>query len=117
MGLVARSLEEKGFATVTLTMVPEYQRAVGMPRVAAIEHPFGRPVGQIQDRDGQRAVLLETLSVLEKAKSPGEVFHLPFAWPEAPEKTDWHPPVVSPIVKMLMGDIKEARKKETRKKN
>ena len=111
MGLVARSLEEKGFATVTLTMMPEYHRAVGMPRVAAIEHPFGRPVGQVRDREGQRAVLLETLSVFEKARGPGEVFHLPFAWPEPPEKADWHPPVASPIVRMLLGDIKEARKK------
>jgi hypothetical protein len=117
VGLVARFLEEKRFSTITLTMMPEYQKAVGMPRVAAIEHPFGRPVGQVKDREGQRAVLLETLSVLAKAKSPGEVVHLPFVWPESAEKTDWHPPVVSPIVKLFMGDIKEARKKQAQKEN
>ena len=112
MGLVARFLEEAGFSTVTLTMIPDFRRQVGIPRVAAIEHPFGRPVGQVNDSTGQRAVLLEALSVLERAEGPGEVFHLPFTWPEDPKKTDWHPPEPSPIIKLFMSDIKKLRKKE-----
>lgn len=59
-------------------MIPEYHRAVGIPCVAAIEYPFGQPVGGVRDREGQKAVLVETLSILEKARGPGEVFHLPF---------------------------------------
>ena len=43
MGLVARVIEAAGIPTVTLNMIPAYQALVGMPRVAAIEHPFGRP--------------------------------------------------------------------------
>ena len=110
MGLVARFLEAEGFSTVVLTVVPEFHRQTGMPRVAAIEYPFGRPVGDVGDRKGQHAVLQEALAVFEKAKSPGEVFNLPFSWPEDPRKVKWHPPEPSPLIKLFMGDIKKARK-------
>jgi len=98
-------------------MTPEFHREVGIPRVAAIEYPYGRPIGNVHDREGQRAVLLKALSVLAKAKSPGEVFHLPFTWPEQPKKTDWHPPEMSPIVKMLLDKIGKARKEAAQKGN
>jgi hypothetical protein len=55
-------------------------------------------------------VLLGALSVLEKAKRPGEVWHLPFTWPETPKETDWQPPEMSPLIKYYLEDIKKARK-------
>ncbi len=112
MGLVARYLETRGFSTICLTNVPEFHRQVGIPRVAAIEHPFGRPVGQVHDTEGQRKVLLETLSCLERAGKPGEVFHLPFTWPEDPRDTKWHPPEISPILKFFKDEIRKARLQE-----
>jgi len=69
-------------------------------------------VGQVGDREGQREVLLKTLEVLEGAKKPGEVCHLPFTWPEEPKKTDWHPPEMSPLIKFYLEDIRQARKNE-----
>ncbi|MCG2776724.1 MAG: hypothetical protein L6406_13705 [Desulfobacterales bacterium] len=101
-------MEEKGFSTVTLTVSPEFNREIGIPRVAAIEYPYGRPVGQVNDDEGQRKVLLETLSVLEKAQEPGQVFHLPFEWPEEPKETKWHPPVPTPVIKLYLDEIKKA---------
>ena len=89
-------------------MTPEYHREIGMPRVAAIEYPFGRPIGQANDREGQRRVLTQTLSILQKAQKPGQVSHLPFAWPEDPKNTNWHPPEISPIVKLFLDKIKKA---------
>ncbi|MCK5724666.1 MAG: hypothetical protein KAI84_19185 [Gammaproteobacteria bacterium] len=101
-------MEEKGFSTVTLTVSPEFNREIGIPRVAAIEYPYGRPVGQVNDDEGQRKVLLEALSVLEKAQEPGQVFHLPFEWPEEPKETKWHPPVASPVIKLYLDEIRKA---------
>jgi hypothetical protein len=69
-------------------------------------------VGQAGDREGQKQILLAVLEVLEKARKPGEIWHLPFTWPEEPKKTDWQPPEMSPIIKAHLDDIKEARKKE-----
>ncbi len=112
MGLAARFLEEAGFATVVLTPTPEFNKLVGVPRSAAIEYPYGRPVGQVGDKEGQRQVLLETLSVLEKAREPGEVWHLPFTWPEEPKNAKWQPPEMSPLIKLHLDEIRAARKSE-----
>jgi len=77
------------------------QRAVGMARVAAIEHPFGRPYGDVGDGETQSAVLEAALSVFEKASQPGHVEHLPFVWHEDPKQTKWHPAEPSPIIEMI----------------
>ncbi len=110
MGLAARFLEEKGFATVVLTPTYDFNRAVGVPRSAAIEYPYGRPVGEVGDREGQRAVLRATLDVLATAARPGEVRHLPFTWPQEPKQTKWQPPDMSPIVQANLEAIKAARR-------
>ena len=115
MGLAARYLEEAGLSTIVLTPTYEFQRAVGIPRSAAIEYPYGRPIGQVGDREGQRKVLLKTLEVLEKAQKPGEVWHLPFTWPEEPKVTDWQPSEMSPLIKFYLEDIKQARQAEAEK--
>lgn len=108
MGLVARFLEENGLSTVVLTMVPEFNREIGIPRIAAIEYPFGRVVGEVNDDAGQRDVLRAALSILETAETPGEVVHLPFTWHEAPAETKWHPPEISPVIKLYLAEIKKA---------
>ncbi len=112
MGLAARHLEEKGFSTVVLTPTPEFHRLVGIPRSAAIEYPYGRPVGQVGDREAQRRVVLQTLAFLEKASMPGEIRHLPFTWPEEPKDARWQPPEMSPIIRLYLEDIKKARRLE-----
>ena len=106
MGLVARKIEAAGIPTVTLNMIWPYQRLVGMPRLAAIEHPFGRPFGDVGDVETQRAVLRAMLDVAASATEPGEVVHLPFVWPQDPKETKWHPAEPSPIIAMM----KKARK-------
>ncbi len=74
-------------------------------------------MGQVGDREGQREVLLKTLEMLDKAKKPGEVWHLSFTWPEEPKNTDWQPPEMSPLIKFYLEDIKKARKQQEEKKN
>ena len=44
-------------ATITLSNIPDLTAAVSTPRVAAIEYPFGRTVGQPGGSAGQLAVL------------------------------------------------------------
>ena len=104
-----RKIEEAGIATVTLNMIWVYQRIIGMPRVAAIEHPFGRPYGDVGDRATQRAVLEAALAVAESARAPGHVEHLPFRWHQDPKETKWHPLEPSPIIAL----IKKRRAKQS----
>jgi D-proline reductase (dithiol) PrdB len=101
VGLVARKIEEAGIPTVTLEMIWIYTRLVGIPRVGAIEYPFGRPYGEVGDRDGQRAVLQAAFEIFDKAREPGHVEHLPFRWHEDPKQTRWHPSEPSPIIAMI----------------
>ena len=72
-----------------------------MPRVAAIEHPFGRPFGDVEDVSTQRDVLVEALAFATEAQEAGEIKHLPFRWHEGPKETKWHPSEPSPIIAMM----------------
>ena len=103
MGLVQRVLEANGFPTVALSMIPELTRAVGVPRLAGIGYPMGRPLGRPHDADGQRAVLRAMLELLPSARGPDTYVELPFVWPESPAQArnasrDVPPP---PIVELL----------------
>ena len=80
-------MEKANFTTIVLTPTHDFHRAVGIPRSAAIEYPYGRPVGQVDDRKGQRDVLLAVLSCLKQASKPGEIYHLPYTWPKEPKET------------------------------
>jgi len=100
---VQRVLEARGIPTVALSMIPELTRAVGVPRLAGIGYPMGRPLGRPHDADGQRAVLRAVLEVLSWARGPDTYVDLPFEWPESPAQArntskDLPPP---PIVELL----------------
>ncbi len=110
MGQAARVLEEKGFTTIVLTPTPEFHNMVGIPRSVGIAYPYGRLLGDVGDSQGQRDVLMATLKALEKAGQPGSMDYLSFVWPEEPKEAKWHPPEISPIVKLQLDEIRKARK-------
>lgn len=101
MGLAQRQIEAAGISTIALSTVPDLTASVGVPRVAAIEHPLGRPLGEAGDRGGQLAVLRATLDALASISEPGTVVHLPFEWAEPPRRVRWHPAEPPPIAKLL----------------
>lgn len=107
MGLVARVVEAAGIPTVTLNMIWAYQNLVGMPRIAAVEHPFGRPYGDVDDVETQTSVMRSALCIFESAKAPGSIEHLPYRWHEEPKETKWHPSEPSPIIALM-----KSRKKQ-----
>jgi len=100
VGLVQREMEAAGFVTVTLSPIPDLTAAVGVPRVAAIEHPCGRPFGQPGDAERQRAVLWAALRLVESLERPA-VVDLPFEWPERPSRVRSHPTEPPPIATLL----------------
>jgi hypothetical protein len=59
--------------------------------VAAIEYSDRRPVGQVNSVAGQRIVLPEALSFMEKADNSGAVYYLPFTGPQKAKPTKWQP--------------------------
>ncbi len=105
MGLAQREIEAEGLTTITLSNMPDLTAAVSVPRVAAIEYPFGRTVGMPGDAEGQRAVLQGALEALEGITVPGSIEHLPFEWPQSPKETQAHPEEPPPIVGHLKRHI------------
>jgi len=101
VGLAQRVIEASGISTVALSPIADLTAATGAPRVAAIEYPFGRTVGAVGDAEGQRAVVRAALRVVETARSPGTVVHLPFVWPEPPARARTKPPAPPPIASYL----------------
>lgn len=101
MGLVQRILEASGIATVSLSMIPDFTEAVGVPRLAALAYPMSRPMGRPHDAEGQRAVLRAALEVLATAKEPGTRVDLPFVWPQSPAQARKGSDVSPPIAQLL----------------
>ncbi|MGA2073530.1 MAG: hypothetical protein ABSH52_08485 [Terriglobia bacterium] len=100
MGLVQREIESAGFSTISLSMMPDLTASVGVPRIAAIEHPFGLTLGLPGDVERQIEVLRSSLRALEEISQPGGVVYLPFEW-KATEKVKMYPPESPPIVQYL----------------
>ena len=81
-------------------MIPELTASVGVPRIAAIEHPFGLTLGRPGDAARQLEVLRATLRALEEISQPSGVVHLPFEW-NSGDKLNMHPPEAPPIAGYL----------------
>lgn len=84
-------------------MIPPLTRAVRVPRVAGISYPMSRPMGLPGDVDGQRAILLETLRVLEMADEPDTFVELVSEWPETPAQArsgeaQFEPPPIAALL-------------------
>ena len=100
MGLVQRAIEAANFTTISLSMIPELTASTGIPRLAAIEHPFGLTLGLPDDAARQLAVLRGALRALVEIPLPGEIVHLPFDW-DFTLKVNTEPPELPPIARYL----------------
>jgi len=94
-------IEASGIPTVSLSMIPLFTRATGVPRLAGIAYPMSRPMGRPGDADGQRAVLRGLLDLLETAPGPDTYVELPFVWPETRAQARKGSDVSPPIAKLL----------------
>jgi hypothetical protein len=103
VGLVQRVLEAQGIPSVSLSMIPDFTAAVGVPRLAGVGYPMSRPMGRPGDAPGQRNVLRALLGLLDSAPAPGAYAELPFTWPETPAQarkgSDVHPPISQLLVR------------------
>ncbi len=106
--MLARYFESHGFATVFITNMPYWAEKIGVPRTFAVEHPFGQPLGKPGDRQRQRQVLSQALSMLEQAEQAGQIWQDETPWEEDIEETirQWQPLQPSPIIRYLQPRIR-----------
>lgn len=109
MPVLARKLEEAGFSTILVTMMPYWAEKIGVPRTLAVEHPFGHTLGKPGDRVGQLAVIREALKGLESISKPGQIIHSDSRWQEPTEQAieAWQPSEPSPIIGELRPKFRE----------
>ncbi|MFQ5915338.1 MAG: hypothetical protein ACE5JS_19380 [Nitrospinota bacterium] len=74
---------------MSISNVPEITERVCVPRAAFIQYPFGRPLGDVGERRGQRRVCDDLADALISAEGPNSYRHLPYEWPEPPSETKW----------------------------
>ena len=80
MGLIQRVLDEAGLTTISLTTIASITRRIKPSRALFVEHPFGLVMGDVNDRERQRAVLAEMLQAADRIKQAGSIEALPFEW-------------------------------------
>jgi hypothetical protein len=97
VGLVARTIEKAGMATVTLCQMPFVIEKIGVPRAVAVEFPFSMIWGRPGDRETQLRFLGHMLEAAENIEEPGTIIELPYTWPdEDVKKRDWFPSEAPP---------------------
>ena len=102
--VLARWIEEAGFPTVLVTMMPDVAERLGVPRIVGVEFPYGHPFGLPDERALQRRVLGTALTVLAGATTPGTRVDVDVEWPVPRRQAyrDWQPSEPSPIVAMML---------------
>ncbi|MGC1678752.1 MAG: hypothetical protein WA740_14585 [Candidatus Binataceae bacterium] len=80
MGLVARVLEASGIPTVVVSTGRDISAQVKPPRTVFVNFPMGNPFGRPFDPVQQRAILLDALRHLERARDGDEIVDLPYEW-------------------------------------
>jgi hypothetical protein len=80
VGLVARELERRGLATVSLSSAWSITAAVNPPRAVFVDFPLGRTAGKRGDRALQRRIMEDALAALEDVEQPGTIRALPYRW-------------------------------------
>jgi D-proline reductase (dithiol) PrdB len=112
--VLARTIEEAGIPTVTITMMPDLATKSRLSRIIGVEFPFSQAFGMIDDLAMQRKVAEAAVRLLEQAKEPETRQDLDIEWP-VDTKTAykaWQPPEISPIVAQNLEQIRKARREQ-----
>lgn len=81
--LIQREIEAAGIPTVGVSVCPDVTERLHVPRAVALRFPLGSPFGMSMDVSMQLRVLRDALSLIDTAKAPGPVVHLPYEWVKA----------------------------------
>lgn len=101
MSGLAKLLELKGIPTTLVALVQLHLEKIGPPRAVWVPSQLGRPLGEPNDRNFQRRVLLQALNLLERKDGP--LIHEDFpddppTWQDLP---NWRPPFELPAPKAM----------------
>jgi len=79
VGLIQRSIEAAGIATISISLSQEIARKVKPPRAVFPGHTLGRPLGPPGRASQQLKLLRHLLKYLEEIDTPGTLIELNLA--------------------------------------
>ena len=86
-------IEARGIATVVIGLVRPQIERTPPPRALWVPFPLGRPLGEPEDAQFQRRVLLTALGLLERADGPRILVDFPDDAPGMRDDPEWRPAV------------------------
>ena len=93
---MAHMLEERGLPTTVLALVLPQAEKTRPPRALMTPFMLGRPLGEPNDSDFQRRVLLQALRLLERTDGPVILEHFPDDNPSHVDRAGWVPSIALP---------------------
>ncbi len=66
VGLVQSIIEKAGIATVSVTLLTEVTERVAPPRALAVDRPLGYPLGEPNNPDLQKRIILAAFELLRE---------------------------------------------------
>ena len=82
MGLIARTVEEGGIPTISVSSARDITESVKPPRSVFLNFPLGHTTGKPFHRDLQMKIIKDAFDALKSIKEPGTIVDLPYQWQE-----------------------------------
>jgi hypothetical protein len=70
VGLIQGLVEREGIPTVSITLLAEVTRKIDPPRALFVDKPLGYPLGEPDNPELQRRIILAALSLLPEDQLP-----------------------------------------------
>ena len=87
MGLIQRMAEEAGIPTISMGNMADRMGCIKPPRALLVKFPRGSMLGEPENNDRQRRIILDALDALKTMTEPGTIRELPYKWkrPDPPQ--------------------------------
>ncbi len=79
-GLIQREIEAVGIPTVGVSVCHDISYQLQVPRAISLRFPLGNPFGSSMDAPMQSRILRDALTLVDTARTPGEVVRMPYEW-------------------------------------
>ena len=79
--------EEAGIPTISMGNMADRMGCIKPPRALLVKFPRGSMLGEPENNDRQRRIILDALDALKTMTEPGTIRELPYKWkrPDPPQ--------------------------------
>ena len=75
--------EQAGIPTISMGNMADRMACIKPPRALLVKFPRGAMMGEPENKDRQRRIILDALDALKTITEPGTIHELPYKWKRA----------------------------------